>query len=119
MILSFGWKRLAFPARVRGGFRMAHIDGPVGRQWNFFKHRTVAPGAITKNPKLRVANIGLFEPVPRISGPQSAVFVTTGKDEFKKIGVRHVVDIDLEFRDEYRVRLEFVIPAKYAVGRLA
>ena len=41
------------------------------------------------------------------------------EDEFKKIGVRHVVDIDFEFRDENRVRLEFVIPAKYAVGRLA
>src|ERR1700693_288346 len=112
MELRFARQRGATPARIGGGFRLAHVDGPIQRQRNLLKHRPVMPIGAALDPETRAANAVRVLPFPGLRSPEKRVAVSTGAEEFEKLLVGHFVRIDGESGYAHAMRGEFVVPAK-------
>src|SRR5437764_1132940 len=112
MILSLGWNCLASPMRVRGCLGMADVYGPGSRQRDFFKHRSVMPSIATLDPKFRLINPVLLDPLPTSVVPEGTFLVSAGLHELKELIIRHVESINPKLRHKNRVFLEFVIPSE-------
>src|SRR5579883_1205452 len=117
MILGLSGYRAMFPTGICGRFGMADVNGPIRRQRNLFEHRAIEPDVITINPELRMADAGFLEPIPGFGSPEAAVAVAAGRNEAEEFLIRDVKGIDREFRHEYRLGLEFIIPTERAVTR--
>ena len=96
MELRFGRQATTLPARIGGGFGLAHIDRPRPGQRDVLEHAAPPPLAILLHPERRMRHGFPIPPFPaRVVPPLAALIAAVG-DEMQEVGVGHAVRIDVE-----------------------
>ena len=112
MPLRFCRKRLPRPARVCHRLGMTHINWPVQRQRNLFKHATVEPPVASLRPEHGMRDRLRVLPIPILIAPESARFIAASRHEIQKLPVGHFILINLKPRHLHSVSLVLVVPAE-------
>src|SRR6266403_1954072 len=115
MPLGFARQFLSGPTGIGRGLVVAHVYGPIERQWSFLEHRPAGPRIASTHPKYWVLPALGFDALPTCFAPQRAIAVSSFKHEAQILLIRHVVCIDGEGGDVHAMFLKFVVPAKSSV----
>src|SRR5208282_3022439 len=113
--LRFGGERLPCPARIGRCLSLAHVYGPVERNFvkrNFFKHAAPDPAAAFLFPECGMRNPLRALPVPGVVVPESTRVIAAGGDEVEILPVCHLVAIDLESGNFDGVSFILIVPTK-------
>src|SRR5262245_6844642 len=112
MLLLFGGKQLPLPARVRRSLGMTHVYRRRNWKRNLSKHGAIEPLLPARNPKFGMPDVGVLNPIPAFIRPERTMLVSALAHEFQKLAICHVEYVHREFRHEYRMRIEFIVPTE-------